>query len=356
MIDRYMILKHGDPRPDVERVIFCDGAGGGIFREGADLDLSHWRPNRTPPQYRAGTSTEICFRFLDAPLPGPWTLAANNHLDVDGLLSVYVLAHSRQALAHRQTIIEAAEMGDFWGWGEPPAQRLFQGFTRVMNDRSEAGIATQAIYDELFSRAPGLIDGTDRDSPAIEEALRPLRDGVALVEEGRIRRVPHGARFTQYVIPADLLRDRADRASYVPGFNEASSVRALLWPQARAKWDAQRVCLVSAERSGGWWHDLWFPGYLWADTEGRWIVPGIEFHNDMQTYNLRNESLFAAVAKLQQAESASGRWTLGNGHSPFSTERSLFPVVLRFADEGGDPAISALAPDDVAKRLSTLFG
>jgi hypothetical protein len=356
MIDRFLILAHSDPRPDAERIIFCDGAGGRIFREGTDLDLSHWRPNRTPRQYRAGTSTEIGFRFLDAPLEGDWTLAVNNHLDVDGLLSVYVLTHSPHALAHRQTIVAAAEMGDFWGWGEPPAQRLFQGFTRLMDERSAAEVPTQAIYEELFHRLPGLIDGTDPDSATIDESLAPLRAGVVLVEEGRIRRVQHGERFAQYVIPAGLFAEARERAGNVPEFNEAISARSFLWPQARGKWDTERICLVSTETPAGWWHDLWFPGYLWADTENRWIVPGIQFHDDMQTYDLRHEPLFAAVRELEEAETGSGHWSLGNGNSPFSAECKLFPVVLRFSDESGAPAGSALDPALVAQKLSGVFG
>jgi hypothetical protein len=126
MIDRFLILPIGSKRPDAARIIFCDGAGGRTFREGFDLDLSHWRPNRTPPQYRAGTSTEICFRFLDAPIRTEWTLALNNHVDVDGLLSVYTLVHSAHALENRQIIIEAAEMGDFWGWGQPWPRGCFR--------------------------------------------------------------------------------------------------------------------------------------------------------------------------------------------------------------------------------------
>ena len=32
-------------------------------------------------------------------------------------------------MTHRQTIVEAADLGDSWGWRESPAQRLFQGLT-----------------------------------------------------------------------------------------------------------------------------------------------------------------------------------------------------------------------------------
>jgi hypothetical protein len=112
MIDRFEIVGSTSARPDADRIIFCDGTGGRLFRAESDLELSHWRPNRTPKEYRAGTSTEICFRFLDNPQPGSWMVAVNNHVDVDGILSVYVLVHSNHALANRQTIIEAAEISD----------------------------------------------------------------------------------------------------------------------------------------------------------------------------------------------------------------------------------------------------
>src|SRR6476620_9514085 len=120
MIDHFEIINHDSPRPKAERIIFCDGTGGSLYQPETDLELSHWRPNRTPVEYRAGTSTEICFRFLDNPYPGSWTAAVNNHLDVDGVLSVYALVESERAQGNRQTIIEAAEIGDFWEWGETP--------------------------------------------------------------------------------------------------------------------------------------------------------------------------------------------------------------------------------------------
>ena len=181
-IDRFEIVGHDSPRPEAERIIFCDGTGGSSYQPETDLELSHWRPNQTPAGYRAGTSTEICFRFLDTPRVGSWTIAVNNHVDVDGILSVYALVHRDHAMAHRETIIEAAEMGDFWGWGEAPAQRVFQGITRLMN--SGQG---REVYDEAFRRIPALIDGTDPDIDQIDKSLAPLRHGV----EARRAAHPH---------------------------------------------------------------------------------------------------------------------------------------------------------------------
>jgi len=356
MIDRFLILDHDASRPDAENVVYCDGSGGEMFREDSDLDLSHWRPNRTPARYRADTSTEICFRFLDDPVPRAWMLAVNNHLDVDGILSVFTLVHSDQALANRRAIVQAAEMGDFWSWGEPPAQRLFQGLTLLMNRRTAEGRAIQSIYEEAFRRIPALLDQSDPESGEIERSLEPLRQGVRLIEAGAIRRADRGPRFAQYVIPSAVVGDELDRATYIPKFNERISRQALLWPQARAKWDDQRVCLVSVERADGWHHDLWFPGYLWADVENRWLIPGMNYRDGMESYDLNLPTFDLAIQELNDAEGGPGRWTIGAGAFMFHSKiQSQYPVVARVLDGRGDPAASNLDPDYVTAKLLPAF-
>jgi hypothetical protein len=351
MIDRFEIIGSGSSRP-AGSIIFCDGTGGGFFQPDTDLELSHWRPNRTPTEFRAGTSTEICFRFLDQPRSGSWTVAVNNHVDVDGILSVYVLLHSKHAQAHRQTIIQAAEMGDFWGWGEAPAQRVFQGITRLMN----AGTEGKAVYAEAFRRVPGLIEGTDTEVVEIEESLTPLRRGVGLVERNEIRRTLLSNRLAHFVVPQAVAGDDDAKALYCPEFNEAISDAAAFWPQARARWDAQRLCLVSTERAAGWFHDLWFPGYLWADTEGLWRVPGMTYHDGMDSYSIDNPGLTSAFEQLQRHESAVGHWGLGGTRLPFGDElQEKFPLAGRFLDEHANPAISQSPPDHVARAFVGVF-
>jgi len=354
MIARFEIVTSKSPRPDAERIIFCDGSGGTLFRAETDLELSHWRPNQTLKEYRGDTSTEICFRFLDNPLPGPWTVAVNNHLDVDGILSVYVLLHSQHALSHRETIIAAAEMGDFWGWGEPAAQRLFQGVTLQMDALREQQVETAAIYAHAFARIPGLIDGSDAESSSIKASLEPLRRQLAAVTYGLIGRTQHGKRFAHYVIPACFDDDAC--AAYVPGFNEAVSNKCTLWPQVHSRWDDQRVRLVSIARDDGWFHSLWYPGYLWADTERRWRTPGIHYRDGMESYDLDHPQLMDSLRELQALETADGTWAAGNGASPFHRElQSLFPVVARFNAHDGSAAKSRIEPDRAAAVLASAF-
>lgn len=347
-INRFEIVGKGSARPGEGPIIFCDGTGGGMFRPDSDLELSHWRPNTTPRQYRAGTSTEICFRFLDNPLPGHWTVAVNNHVDVDGILSVYVLLHSEHALAHRPAIVEAAEIGDFWGWGEPPAQRVFQGITRLMNS-SDGG---REVYEQAFRRIPALIDGTDAEATDLDQSLLPLRRGVELVEQEKIARKLIGDRLAHYVVPLEFAGADDHRAAYCPEFNEAISASAVLWPQVRAKLDRERMCLVSIEREHGWFHDLWFPGYLWADIEGLWQVPGLTYHDGMASYELNDRRMLAAFDELQQRESAPGCWALGGTSLPSGREmQDRFPLAGRFVDEQGQAASSRLSSAEVAEAF-----
>lgn len=39
MIERFQIIDHDSPRPDVDHIVFCDGTGGAIFRPETDLRI-----------------------------------------------------------------------------------------------------------------------------------------------------------------------------------------------------------------------------------------------------------------------------------------------------------------------------
>lgn len=358
MIDDFQILGHDDARPAVDRVIFCDGAGAELFLEGRDLELSHWRPNRTPANLRADTSTEICFRFLEHPPPGYWTLGVNNHLDVDGILSVYTLLHMAHAQVYKHEIIQAAEMGDFWAWGEPAAQWIFQGVTLLIEEGKEAKKTAHEIYAEAFRQIPDILMEFELDphSGAIHQSLEPLRQGVELVESKKILRNEVDSRLSSYLIPADVSGGNMERATYIPKFNEKISPKGLLWPQVRAKWDDQRVSLVSVEAKEGWHHDLWFPGYLWADIENRWKVPGMTYHDGMESYDLDLPALTQVVHTLNREEKGHGQWTLGAPAFMFHPRiQSEFPVVLRVLDKEGNPTESRLPPEAVTAYLQGVF-
>ncbi len=94
--------------------ISCDG-----LVPGASLDLTHWQGNRTPPRYKADTSTEIALNFAASPeATDLWAdaVVVNNHFDTDGLLAIWVLLDPERAFACRDLLVAAAEAGDFDEW------------------------------------------------------------------------------------------------------------------------------------------------------------------------------------------------------------------------------------------------
>ena len=125
----------------------------------------------------------------------------------------------------------------------------------------------------------------------------------------------------------------------------------------RARWDAEHVCLVSTERKTGWFHDLFFPGHFWADTEGLWQVPGLTYHDGMGSYDLDNPRLVTAFNQLQEQETASGQWGLGGTTLPFGKElQGRFPLAGRFLGELGRSAASTLPADQVVRVFAEVFG
>ena len=89
---------------------------------------------------------------------------------------------------------------------------------------------------------------------------------------------------------------------------------------------------------------------------GLWLVPGMTYHDGMSRYDIHNDRLIAAFEELQRQETASGQWGLGGTKLPFGGElQDRFPLVGRFLDEKGEPAVSRLSPDQVATALAGGF-
>ncbi|MHB1783269.1 MAG: DUF6687 family protein [Acidimicrobiales bacterium] len=110
----------GSPRPlpfvacgdlgDVPHVV-VDGAASAS----TVLSLSHWPMSPTPRALGRDLSAEIAFAYLDA--QRWWCDAAqavtNDHVDQDGLASLYVLTDPEHAREHKHVLVEIARAGDF---------------------------------------------------------------------------------------------------------------------------------------------------------------------------------------------------------------------------------------------------
>jgi len=106
-LKRYYVIGSQTPRPISRKSLFTDGSRDAMFRPGIDIDLSHCRPNSTPPAYKADTSAEICMKYLADSCGDDWDLCVIDHIDLDGILSSFTLLHPDIALQHRNVIIGA---------------------------------------------------------------------------------------------------------------------------------------------------------------------------------------------------------------------------------------------------------
>ncbi len=340
------------PRAASGRTIYCDGSAGEGFRPGVDMELSHWLPNRTPPRFKADSSTEICLNFAaTGGALADYDLALNNHVDVDGVLSMFAVVEPVLALAHRAMLIQAAESGDFLAWSDAPAMALCESL-KLLQQRM-AGADPVDICAACFERTRSVLGGA---VPAeVEPGLAALHVSVDAIDRGVVAREPRGERFVHYQLPAAWAEQDLSRCLHVPSFGEPLSARAALWPQARARLDAQRVQLLSVPHAGGWFHDLWLPAYVWADIVERWRPPGLVHAGAEEGHRLEHAGLQAAAQALQHDETNAGRWLLAQTLSPFGAlEGRGFPVVLSFIHDGC-AAPSALPPQRVREQLAALF-
>ena len=101
--------------------IVVDGAGNAATL----ITLSHWPHSGTPKALKADTSTEIVFKYLDAP---DFHVAAdavsNNHFDEDGLAGLFALIEPVPAKAMRNLLNDVSHAGDFSTYRDRRAARI----------------------------------------------------------------------------------------------------------------------------------------------------------------------------------------------------------------------------------------
>ncbi|QYG94711.1 hypothetical protein HC251_21245 [Iamia sp. SCSIO 61187] len=352
-VPRVHILGSAAPVPPSARTLYVDGSAGASFRPGADLELSRWVPTSTPDRWAADTSTEICVRFLEDPPAdaGSYDLAVNNHVDVDGILSVFCLVHPDLALAHRDVVVGAAEVGDLAAGGDRDAFVLAQELTLLMGGFGAPGRDPQEAYEAAFALTRAVLAGTHPETPSVTAGWDLLEAQAArLGREVAVTQVD--PRLVAYVLPP-LGGDDRTAALHLPPFNAVVDATVWLWPHVRNRAHGQAAHLVSLPVDGGWTHDLWLPTYVWAHTPDRWRPPVLEGTGSSNTWRIRSAPLAEAVAALRADERRPGTWVVADEVDPFAAVPGrAFPVILSFLDDGSRPTPSAHPPAEVATRLA----
>jgi hypothetical protein len=168
------------------------------------LTLSHWPWNSTPQELLRDTSTDIVFAYLASPdhhvdIP----LVSNSHYDEDGLLSMYALVDSANALAHRDLMIATSRAGDFAICTDTDAAKLsFILAAYADPDISPlpaeifAGSAASQIhglYSSMLAELPTLMRSIPDYEQYWESELLHWKESEQAVADGRvvIDEIPH---------------------------------------------------------------------------------------------------------------------------------------------------------------------
>lgn len=346
----FYITNSTEPQPRSQCTIFVDGTAGNDFREGVDIELSHWIPNRTPDKYKAGTSTEICFKFLEDPKRPFYDLVVNNHLDLDGLLSVFVLAYPTVALHYRDVLCDAAKTGDFWAWSTGKALKLFQELSLFYKDLQSQKVNLREVYDRCFEIILHILHDPDETS----EAQTILEEQAFLIGQGKIQRYEISPRLVAYYVPHQIVKGDTTRFLAIPLFNEPISNRLAFWSQVRNRLDAEKLQLVAIETEKGLHYDLWYPGYSWADTKGLWRPPGLSLPEKAGEFQaLHWSALSRVMQELNRLEPGPCEWQLfpGIGFSCQENPRG-FPIVATTLDKNNEKKESGLS----LRTVITFFG
>lgn len=144
--------------------------------DGSALVLSHWPNSGTPWSLKRDLSAEIAFAYLDDESahvdPAAVTAVTNDHLDVDGFVSVFVLTHPDAAQERRELLTQVAAAGDFACRASDTAANI--AFA-IGGARAVAGKAS--VADQYRGLLDAFVDIAD--SPREHEALwREERDTV----------------------------------------------------------------------------------------------------------------------------------------------------------------------------------
>ena len=288
------------------------------------LSLSHWPGNRSPAHLKADTSTEMALKLARDPGRSDWlngvSIVTNNHLDTDGLLSVYAVQHPEEALRHEPALLRAARTGDFAEFNTPEAFK-FDAVVSAFDDDRVSPIADairglpeyqryQTMYDRLLAMMPALLYETGRYKPLWTEPLADVMRSLMRIRQAAKVREHASARLT--VIEASEPLHRTAR------FNVARHHRVL-------------TATRSAE---GWVYEMAYQIFTWFET----VTPGRGSRLDLG-------SMAESFDRLETG--GDGRWT-------YTGNDSLDARLYRAA-AGGAPVSSSLPLDLVEGRLVESF-
>ena len=169
---------------------------------GTVLTLSHWPHSATPKALARDLSAQIVFAYLVSKRRWPTAeLVSNDHVDQDGLVSLFAITCPGLAVPRRGLLEDVASAGDFAVFSSRRAARIsfaIAGITQAVNAANQGSKPspdshaqnTATTYAELLQRFPDLVDNPDKylawwreEDASYQSSIEALDAGEVQVEE-----------------------------------------------------------------------------------------------------------------------------------------------------------------------------
>lgn len=301
------------------------------------IHFSHWQGNRTPREVKADTSTEIALNLAAAPDRDELTrgieLVTNNHFDTDGVLSVWTMLNAERALTLRESLIAAAEAGDFSEYTTEAAARAsitIQGPDQAApSDVPGSPLANQLAgevvaddaraYALVLPEVERVLTRTDDYEPLWRDAWRRTAAALESFARGTSRVEESGdARLSLVTLSHELFGPA--------GFDSAQHSTPSMAISRHAR---GQLFLIAAPMRGLWSYRADYPYYSWAETVVRPAIKRRDFD--------------ALMTRLNELENgAAGEWR---------ADTSELSSAFKFMNRSGVPVASSLTPERVADEV-----
>jgi hypothetical protein len=274
----------------------------GSARRSTVLTLSHWPMSGTPWPLKADLSAEIARRYLASPEHHVDVDAvSNDHLDVDGFVSVLLLARPDVAAEHGDTLVETARAGDFATTANDDGRRLAAAIGAATHaatspfDRDlfelQRPLQVAALFRELLAAVPQWLADLSSVAPlwrVEDDAFQAAEDAFA----GGLVTIEEHADIDVAVVRLDpSLRLAGDVRSALQGWGPIHPVAV------HNRTDRLRIVYVSGERVG-----LLYRFESWVQLVSRTAMPRVD--------------LTALAAELTAAEPGGGSWSWAHPRMP----------------------------------------
>lgn len=291
-------------------------------RRSTVLTLSHWPRSTTPEVLRRDLSAEIALAYLEHPeLHVDAAVVSNNHLDLDGFLSVWTLTHPDAALADPHLVAEVARAGDF-GWTHDRRAARLAFALGTMKTASTSPLPPEVFAAAEPHRVAALYQAL---LPSFLDLVRDVDDRVDLWgdQERALEAAEDALRRGQITVQEhpelDLAVVDVDPAVAGGTYPYCLQHQGPCHPMAvhRAT-DCSRVLYRKGD-----WSGLVFRFESWVDFRSRWVPPRVD--------------LRGLARELTDRDAAAPPWRFGWPNDPNPPVAWLCP----------DGASTSIPPEDV---------